>query len=68
MAHYMVDCFFADSAHFDGFRKESFSVVASSDSEAIREASNGTIGNPQHFHVRVVTGEGDRIIYHSQDS
>ena len=66
---YMVDCFFPEARRLDGFRRESFSVVASSDDEAIREAETAALSKkPDHFHVRSVTSKGDQVFYRSQDA
>jgi hypothetical protein len=50
----------------DGFRKESFSVVAYDGAEAIREAKNSFFGRePSYFHVRAVTRKSVNVIYKS---
>jgi hypothetical protein len=61
-----MDCFYPDSMQFDGFRKESFRVVASSESEAIKEAEIAAIvAKPHHFRVRAIARKGDTVIYRS---
>jgi hypothetical protein len=69
MSHYMVDCFYPDKGQFDGFRKDSFPIKASNESEAISEAMRVTIGmKPHHFHVRAVALKGDTVIYRSENA
>ena len=67
MSHYMVDCFYPDKGQSDGFRKESFPIKISSESEAISEAKRTAFGKkPHHFHVRAVARKGDTDIYRSE--
>jgi len=59
-SQYMVDCFYADKDQSDGFRKESFPIKISSESEAINAAKRAAFGKkPHHFHVRAIGRKGD---------
>lgn len=63
MTHYMMDCFFHEDG---GVRTDSRRIVASSDDEAIRQASTvGSWDHPTRFEVRVVTRGGSRVVYKS---
>ena len=67
MSHYMVDCFYPDTGQSDGFRKESYPIKISNESEAINTAKRTAFGKkPHHFHVRAVGGKGDVVIYSSE--
>ena len=67
VSHYMVDCFYADKGQSDGFRKESFPIKISSESEAINKAKRTAFGKkPHHFHVRAMGRKGDVVIYSSE--
>ena len=64
---YVVDCFYSDKGPSDGFRKESFPIKGSSESEAINEAKRTAFGKkPHHFHVRAVGHRIDTVIYSSE--
>jgi hypothetical protein len=66
---YMVDCFFPDKDQFDGFRRESFTIKASSDFEAINVAKRAAFGRKSHhFHVCAVARKSDVIVYRSENA
>ena len=66
----MVDVFYAEAGHPDGFRKESFRIAASDDTEAVREATQATNWRKHvhHFHVRTVSRQAEHVIYRSEDA
>ena len=67
MSQYMVDCFYPDKGQSDCFRKESFPIELSSESDAINRAKRTAFGKkPHHFHVRAVGRKGDTVIYSSE--
>jgi hypothetical protein len=67
MSQYMVDCFYPNKGQSDGFRKESFPIKVSNESEAINEATRKAFGKrPHHFHVRAVGRKNDTVIFSSE--
>ena len=72
--HYMIDFFFPDTSQVDGVRKEAHRIVASGDSEAIKESEIATIGarpsfgppvKPKFFRLRKVFRKREEVIYDS---
>ena len=67
MSQYMVDCFYPNKSQPDGFRKESFPIKGSNETEAINEAKRKVFGKrPHHFHVRAVGRKHDTVIFSSE--
>jgi hypothetical protein len=73
--HYMVDFFWPDATQVDGFRRESGSIVAYDDSEAIKESERASIsahpdrGPPAklaYFRVRKVYTKREEVIFDSR--
>jgi hypothetical protein len=63
----MVDCFYPGKGQSDAFRKESFPIKGSSESDAINTAKRTAFGKkPHHFHVRAIGRKGDTVIYSSE--
>lgn len=72
--HYMADFFYPEAGQPDGFRKQSHRIVASSDSEAIKESELaakfaqpefGRPAEPAFFRVRKVFRKGEETIFDS---
>ena len=67
VSHYMVDCFYPEKGQSVGFRKESFPIKASSETEAINRSKRTAFGKkPHHFHVCTIGRKGDVVIYSSE--
>jgi len=63
----MVDCFYPEKGQSVGFRKESFPIKASSETEAINRSKRTAFGKkPHHFHVCTIGRKGDVVIYSSE--
>jgi hypothetical protein len=66
--HYMLDLIYRLEGQLSDLRTESHLIVASSDSEAIRESKIATIGalvKPTLFRVRKVFRKSEEVIYDS---
>jgi len=65
----MVDCFYPDKGHFDGFREENYPIKVSSEAQAISEAKRTAFGKrPHHFHVRAIGSAGEIVVYRSENA
>jgi hypothetical protein len=63
---YVIDCFYQDCDR--KFRRESFHISAVTDDEALAEALFfGPARNPHHWQLRVVSRQGDTVIYASSE-
>ena len=72
--HYAMDLFFPNANEMDGFRKESSTIAAAGDAEAIRECQRlsavarpylGPSVPPEFFQVRKVFRRRHEIIFDS---
>ena len=67
MARYIMDCFYPDSAEPDGYRSQSFPIMANSQASAIEEANWTAIWRkPTRFALRVVKTNNETIVFKSE--
>lgn len=66
MARYIMDCFYPDGAEPDGYRSQSFPIMADSRIGAIEEANWTTIWRkPTRFVLRTAKRRGETIVFKS---
>ena len=67
MARYIMDCFYPDSSEPDGYRSQSFAMMANSQINAIEEANWTAIWRtPAWFTLRIVKSGRETIVFRSE--